>query len=243
MQTKRLLIFTMQDTDMLKDKLNPVTNAPAPSCSKGKIYSRLLTFIDETLPVFQAEFKTLHKSSEEELTERLVKTLAYYANRKMPSFIFQQETIQKQEKGQNRKVDIGVFLHYKDDTPFFALEAKRLPTLPQKREKEYVIGDNDQKISGGIERFKRNLHGVDLNESGMIGYVQSGDCSNWSNQINSWIQELIDNQSSSTLKWTDIDLLRSIENKKDVFCKHQSINTKIDGSSIILHHYLVNISG
>jgi hypothetical protein len=233
----------MRDIDMLKDKLNPVINAPEPSCSKGKINSRLLAFIDETIPVFQAEFKALHKSSEEELTERLVKTLAYYANRKMPSFIFVQETIQKQEKGQNRKVDIGVFLHYKDDTPFFALEAKRLPTLPKKREKEYVIGDNDKKYSGGIERFKRNLHGVDLNESGMIAYVQSGDCFDWRNQINSWIQELIDNSSSSTLQWTENDLLKDVENKKGEYYKYHSKSTKTDGSSIELYHYLVNISG
>lgn len=228
---------------MLKDKLNPVINAPAPSCSKGKINSRLLAFIDETIPVFQTEFKALNRSSEEELTERLVKTLAYYANRNMPSFIFQQETIQKQEKGQNRKVDIGVFLHYKDDSPFFTLEAKRLPTLPKNREKEYVIGDNDQKYSGGIERFKRNLHGVDLSESGMIAYVQSGDCLIWSNQINSWIQELIDNPSISTLQWTENDLLKDVEIKKGDYYKYHSINTKSDGSSIVLHHYLVDISG
>lgn len=228
---------------MLKDKLNPATNAPAPSCSKGKINSRLLAFIDETLPVFQAEFKALHKSSEEELTQHLVKTLAYYANRKMPSFIFQQETIQKQEKGQNRKVDIGVFLHYKDDAPFFTLEAKRLPTFPKKREKEYVIGDDDQKYSGGIERFKRNLHGVNLKESAMIAYVQSGDCSHWSLLINSWIQDLIDNSSNSTLQWTKSDLLKESKNRNNEYYKYHSTNTKTDGTSIVLHHYLVNISG
>lgn len=228
---------------MLKDRTNLAINIPSPSCAKGKINNRLISFIDETLLVFQAEFKTLNKSSEEELTEHLVKTLAYYASRKMPSFLFQQETIQKQGKGQNRKVDIGVFLHYKDDAPFFTIEAKRLPTLPKKREKEYAISDNNKKISGGIERFKRNLHGVGLNESGMIAYVQSGDCTNWSNQINSWIQELIDNPSNSTLTWNDIDLLKSIENKNSSVCKYQSTNTKIDGSSIVLHHYLVDITG
>jgi hypothetical protein len=233
----------MQDIDMLRDKLNPVVNTPTPSCSKGKINSRLLAFVDEIIPVFQTEFKALNRSSEEELTERLVKTLAYYANRKMPSFIFQQETIQKQEKGQKRKVDIGVFLHYRDNAPFFTIEAKRLPTLPKKREREYVIGENNQKYFGGIERFKRNLHGVGLNESGMIAYVQSGDCFSWSKQINSWIQELIDNPSSSTLKWTNIDLLTCIENKPYMYCKCQSVNTKVDRSSVILHHYLVDITG
>lgn len=227
---------------MLKDKINPVINSPAPSSSKGKINRRLLAFIDETLPVFQAEFKALHKSSEEELTERLVKTLAYYASRKMPSFIFQQETIQKQKKGQKRKVDIGVFLHYKDDAPFFTLEAKRLP-LPKNREKEYVIGEQENKYSGGIERFKRNLHGVNLNESAMIAYVQSGEIEAWYNQINNWINEQIQLSSDSTLKWNDDELLTAIKHDNSVYSKYQSVNTKTNNSLIKLYHYLINISG
>lgn len=227
---------------MLKDKNTPAVNIPSPSHSKGLINERLLGFIDETLPLFQAEFRSHCKNSEEKLTEHLVKTLVYYANRNMPSFIFLQEAIQKQIKGQNRKVDIGVFLHYKDDSPFFTLEAKRLPTLPKNREKEYIIGTDDKKPSGGIERFKRNLHGVGLKESGMIGYVQSGEIENHSNQINSWIQELIDNNLSSSLKWQKSDLLKIVEKKKNVYVRFHSINMRTDNSSIILHHYLVNLT-
>ena len=136
-------------------------------------------------------------------------------------------------------ITIGVFLHYKDDAPFFTLEAKRLPTFPKKREKEYVIGDDDQKYSGGIERFKRNLHGVNLKESAMIAYVQSGDCSHWSLLINSWIQDLIDNSSNSTLQWTKSDLLKESKNRNNEYYKYHSTNTKTDGTSIVLSYNFV----
>ena len=227
---------------LLKDEYSPGINIPSPSYEKGKINKRLLEFVDETLPVFQIEFKELKSSSEEVLTEHLVKTLAYHSNGKLP-FIFLQEIIQKQAKGQNRKVDVGVFLHYKDDGPFFSFEAKRLPTLPKSREKEYVIGNDSNKPTGGIERFKLNLHGINLKESALIGYVQSDTIQEWSCRINGWINELIKSTSVSELLWSNSDLLVQNRNEADIIAKFQSEHERADKSKIILHHYLVNING
>ena len=227
---------------MLKDKFLPANNMPSPSFDKGKINMRLLEFVDETLPVFQLEFKELNSSSEEVLTEHLVKTLAYHSNGKLP-FIFLQEVIQKQEKGQNRKVDIGVFLHYKDDAPFFAFEAKRLPTIPKSREKEYVIGNDSIKPTGGIERFKLNLHGINLKESGIIGYIQFDTIQEWSYRINGWINELIGSASFPETLWSNSDLLINTESETGVIARYKSENERADRSTVILHHYLVDITG
>lgn len=227
---------------MLKDEYSSEINIPSPSHEKGKINKRLLEFVNETLPVFQIEFKDHNSSSEEVLTEHLVKTFAYHSNGKLP-FIFLQEVIQKQAKGQNRKVDIGVFLHYKDDAPFFAFEAKRLPTLPKSREKEYVIGNDSNKPTGGIERFKLNLHGINLKESGIIGYVQSDTIQEWSYRINSWITELIGSTSFPETLWSNSDLLTNTESKTGVIARYKSLNERADRSIIILHHYLVNVTG
>jgi hypothetical protein len=226
---------------MLKDEYSSEINIPSPSHEKGKINKRLLEFVDKTLPVFQTEFKGLNNSSEEVLTEHLVKTFAYHSNGKLP-FIFLQEVIQKQAKGQNRKVDVGVFLHYKDDAPFFTFEAKRLPTLPKSREKEYVIGNDSNKPTGGIERFKLNLHGINLKESGMIGYIQSDTFQEWSKRINSWINELIGSTSISEILWSNSDLLINTESETGVISRYKSTNERTDRSSIILHHYLVDIT-
>ncbi len=52
--------------------------------------------------------------------------------------------------------------------------------MPKNREKEYVLGDNLTKLStGGIERFKNDVHGVNLDHSAIIGYVQNENGKYW----------------------------------------------------------------
>lgn len=102
---------------MLKDHHKSIYNIPNPSIKKGSITKKLIVFIEETLLVFQKHFKGEVDTSEEVLNEHLGKTLNYLS--KSLPFIFQQETIQKQNKGQNRKVDIGVFRHFAEIKAFF----------------------------------------------------------------------------------------------------------------------------
>ncbi len=71
------------------------------------------------------------------------------------------------------------------------MEAKRLPTPGQNRQKEYVIGYN--KPCGGIVRFKKGIHGKGLKFAAIIGYIQEQNSNYWFIQINEWIGELIIN--------------------------------------------------
>lgn len=226
---------------MLKDNHNPVSNIPNPSIRKGTIKEKLIEFVEDTLYKFQKQFKGEVNTSEEVLNEQLGKTLSYYSNSK--AFIFQQETIQKQKKGQNRKVDIGVFRHFSDPNPFFTIEAKRLTTsIPKNREREYVLGGDSNKLSGGIERFKHNVHGVNLDHSAIIGYVQNEDGKHWYSIINNWIQELIDRGIQSPLKWISSDLLINTCDFKDLrVVKSISESEKTNQTKISLNHYFINL--
>ncbi len=226
---------------MLKDNHKSVSNIPNPSIKKGTIKKKLFEFVEATLLKFQNQFKGEVDTSEEVLNEYLGKTLNYYS--KSEPFIFQPETRQKQLKGNDRKVDIGVFKHYADTDPFFTIEAKRLTTsIPKSREKEYILGNDSGKLSGGIERFKYNVHGVNLDHSAIIGYVQNEDAKYWYNIINSWIQELITGQTKSPLIWVSKDLLTNICGFKEMrYAKFISESEKIDKTKISLNHYFVNL--
>jgi hypothetical protein len=226
---------------MLKDNHNLVSNTPNPSIKKGTIKKKLIGFLEETLYKFQEHFKGKVNESEEYLNEQLGKTLSYFS--KDQAFIFQAETKQKQPKGIDRRVDIGVFRHFSDPNPFFTIEAKRLSTsIPNNRKKEYVLGSNPTKFTGGIERFKHNVHGVNLDHSALIGYVQNEDLKFWHKSINNWIQEQIDDKIQSPLKWVLNDLLENTCGFKDLrYAKFISESRKIDKTKINLNHYFINL--
>lgn len=226
---------------MLKDNHNSVSNIPNPSIKKGTIKEKLIKFLEETLYKFQEQFKGEVNSSEENLNEQLGKTLTYFS--KSQTFIFQAETKQKQPKGIDRRVDIGVFRHFADPNPFFTIEAKRLTTtIPKNREKEYVLGNDSIKLSGGIERYKHNVHGVNLDHSAIIGYVQNEDSIYWYNTINNWIQELIDGKIKSSLNWISNDLLNNTCDFTDLrLAKFISDSERTNQTKIILNHYFINL--
>lgn len=226
---------------MLKDNSPKFSNTPSPSHKKGTIKGKLQELIQSSLIAFQKQCVGWVDTSEEELNEQLGKTLSFQA--KSTIFIFQQETIQKQKKGQNRKVDIGVFKHYADINPFYTIEAKRLTdALPKSREREYVIGEDSSKLSGGIERYKHNIHGKDLEDSAMVGYIQGGDARHWHVKINDWIEDLVTGKIISVLTWNKTDLLLNTCGFNDrTISSFLSVGQKSDGSQINLSHFFINL--
>ena len=74
--------------------------------------------------------------------------------------------------------------------PILVMEGKRLPTPGSGREREYVTSAAGKKPGGGMQRFKLGLHGKSLSTAGMVGYVESGDCRNWFDTINQWVNDL-----------------------------------------------------
>lgn len=123
---------------------------------------------------------------------------------------------------------------------FFSIEAKRLPTPGQNREREYVIGHN--KPNGAIERFKKGIHGKNLNYAAVIGYVQNEDFDYWFLKVNGWIEELI---KASPTEWMADDKLRKIAEPNDQLAKYESDNIRIPAKSssdkIRLFHFWITL--
>ncbi|TAL67440.1 MAG: hypothetical protein EPN82_14615 [Bacteroidetes bacterium] len=136
-------------------------------------------------------------------------------------------------------VDIGVvtFSNYKI---IFTIECKRLPTPKgsNRCEKEYVCGK-----LGGIERFKRNTHGVDIygnpiKINAMLGYIEMEDFEYWFEKINKWIEEKAQ-QENSELIWTNNDKLRKKEFNKIAIS--YSSHKRIDLSNLKLYHFWIKL--
>lgn len=159
-------------------------------------------------------------------------------------FFFKAEPKDHVEKG---KPDIGAILSIKSQrnyTPFFVIECKRLPTprATVEEKKEYVTGHK-----GGITRFKRNEHGVNLPINAMIGYIEEHDFGYWYNEINSWILSLngtIENSKNPNkdITWDATEILKSIY-QKDIARLH-SIHPRVNSTlqpSVTLIHFWVKV--
>lgn len=204
------------------------------SFPKKSLLSKVIESIEDTPQYFlQALLQLKGKSlNEDELTQVFVEQnnavicesyLPFLANVEYRDLIF----------GSKGRPDIYYFPIEKGNisAPLFIMEAKRLPAPEKTREKEYVISSG-KKSNGGIERFKKGIHGEGLSEGGMLGYVESGTYEQWKEQINVWIIELVP-------EWSEKECL--IDLRK--FSNHSSLKSNVVRKTepIKLHHFWVKI--
>lgn len=202
------------------------TQNPNPSnVDKKTAQSKVIEFLIDKLPDFHY---SNNSEAEEDISQELIIYLQRIAISESALFFFKAEY-----KEGKRKVDFGILWaqSFSDSKAFFVIEAKRLPARDKKSEKEYVFGNY-----GGIERFKRNLHGKGLSVSALIGYIQKNDFGHWFTEINSWITESIQPNGL----WTLADKLSGSYTKK--LAIFTSKNSRIDGSCIRLTHLWIDIS-
>lgn len=124
-------------------------------------------------------------------------------------------------------------LHVKADnhSSIFDIECKRLNSNLAHVD-QYVSGN-----TGGIERFKRNLHGVDLSYSAMIGYMEDKTTGHWLTEINSWIKQQND---TDNVFWKDDEYLCKTTN-----LYYKSVHNRVNSNtskSIKLFHFINNIN-
>jgi hypothetical protein len=224
--------------------------------SKKTACQKVIDFIISCLNEFREKFKG--KNPENGLTQELV----YILDNKDHSIELirigiSREHMEDTSKGNSPQDDIairakdGVILDaksYQNNQPFMVIEAKRLDSrLDKKREKEYVVGriekNNGQSKyidSGGIERFKKEIHGKNVDCIGMIGYLQTEDFDNWLEKINSWIEEEINNPSSNCLVWLEDDKL--IHKKGETIFKMLGSKHKcLSGKEKNMYHIWVDL--
>lgn len=190
----------------------------------------VIQFLEKVLPSFTPIIQQLPENerlkignSEPDWNGYLETFLNRRARAKEYSFFFKGEP-----KEGTRKVDIGaMYAEIESYKPFFVIECKRLPTPPnsQRLKMEYVCGKN---TDGGIERFKLNLHGVNLPHNAMIAYIEKEDFSFWHEKINTWIEEV---------GWENEFLTQPTINKIAILnSKHKRQNDEVE-----LTHFWLNL--
>lgn len=208
----------------------------------------VVEFIEGNFTEFTEKVKGEVTSSEKALTDKL----CIFLNRKAFEypFYFQHEKVEDHNSGTSPQTDLGTISynenlivgdrHYGEFDSFFAIEAKRLPTPGQTREKEYVIGH--ERPCGGIERFKKEIHGKNLKYAAIIGYIQKGNSKQWLIKINDWIGELM---SSNPTLWKHDDLLVNELIISPVLTRYCSKNYRVKAIGkndfIELFHFWINI--
>jgi hypothetical protein len=209
----------------------------------------VVEYIQTQLDVFCHKYQGEISAVEDTLNENLF--ILLQRNIGPRPYFFKPEKVQAPGSGRSAKTDIGVMAIEEqikvlertvlDNEAFFEIECKRLPTLGHKREKEYVIGHT--KPTGGIERFKKKIHGKDLKYAAIIGYIQKNDTNHWFLKVNGWIGELI---SSEPELWKEEDKLLQDYSETGGLDKFRSKNFReeIDRQEdfINLFHFWINLS-
>lgn len=213
----------------------------------GQYIESIVSFIERYLPIFPTNTPIEKSDNEWFLNDDLEIFFNHEAkctsdtNEEYP-FFFKAEPKDRIEKG---KPDLGTFISIKSQrsrTPFFAIECKRLPTPRTKadEQKEYVTG-----LKGGIARFKRNEHGVDLPINAMIGYVEKHDFEYWYSEINSWIVSLNGTIEKGKDLLKDIPWSKNESLEKIFFAeiarlqsKHPRVNSTVIKEVTLIHFWV-----
>ena len=128
------------------------------------------------------------------------------------------------------------------DDVLYTLEAKRLPTPGTGREREYVVG-NGPKQSGGIERFKENLHGDRMLYSGMIAYIQEDREPSWLENVNQWISDLATHPPTNARStWSQNDWLRQETTATLIVREFSSHHHRAYGGPMQLWHFWLDLT-
>lgn len=220
------------------------------SAPDGSIVEHIFNYVSMIL----RDFKGTKDENENGITNRLCKTLEFKKPPEYPFFFHHQNIENDKENTSTDFAAFGTYFYTQQDnisnkeeaSALIKFEAKRLTNdLPQRREKEYVIGEYTQgrqiRNSGGIERFKNERHGKDVINASIIGYVQSNSFSFWKEKINNWIQDEINNPHDQSLSWDNDDYLKFIKSDNNIHVCISKPKRK-SGCSIEIRHIWINLN-
>lgn len=204
---------------------------------KNRLVSLAKQCMVETVVNFKSYLKSgFHKKkklSENDLTQLYTKQAQILIRKKEYPFNIdgQYQDVYHQSKG------FSDFFFYPNEqdvelSSLYSVESKRLPSPEKKREKEYVIGDNN---NGGIERYKSEKHGKGLFECGLLGFIEDKDFKHWHTTINEWIDDL---SMLDKTNWKSDEVLSEVDNNTD-YCLFKSIAHRISNDINLDHLWVV----
>lgn len=214
----------------------------------GASINSVLVFIEVQFAAFSVYLRNDASINADTNEDSLNDKLCKFLQRKSGGypFCFHHQHMEDYSSGNSAKVDIGTIPRFTSinigdrsygvEASFFSIEGKRLPT--PKRKKEYVIGKD--KPRGGVERFKKGIHGNGLTNSALIAYVQKKDFDYWLVTINGWIDELVTVAGDF---WYDEDKLiekPSVDNLVK-FLSHNLRLVDANRDYIDLHHFWIEV--
>ncbi|MGB1206327.1 MAG: hypothetical protein ACPG5B_11805 [Chitinophagales bacterium] len=216
--------------------------------SKGEVVSEVLSFLKRALPFFIINQRTKEVILNNQISKLLNKRSRKeaYEKKEALNFLFTPEF--KSNTKNSGIVDLDVTImnidistqSEEDVNPFFTIECKRLRT-PISKSEQYVSGK-----TGGIERFKANKHGIDLNgnllkNNAMIGYVEDKDFKFWLATINKWIDELIE-KGKDGLKWLADEKLKKESFDKIAVLKSKHLRSTKEIETVELTHFWIKMA-
>lgn len=239
----------------MSKKINITNNNPKFDIEENKYQKEFISFLENKICEFPNYFyqtvcvQDLQDSIEGEnrITEQFHRFLTTKERSYTYTLISQEDiyhfVIENQTSGKgHRTYDIAIILGYENYNKgkILVIEAKRLPTPGKDREKEYLLGNY-----GGIERFKKGVHGQDV-ESGtaiILGYIQQETDEVWYNKINDWIDGEIAQSSNPSLNWNNEDkLICDVFFQKNTVKKYLSSHSRIHPlSKLRINHYWIDL--
>ncbi len=221
---------------MIAEEYNNI-QSPDLSLEKGKTINFIIDLLKEVPVSFMLKISTNFEINlnEDALTQILVEQLTTLLQEKGTNFIGVNSQYIDLHYGTTGKPDFYFYAteQGKNIPALFVVESKRLPAPSKDREREYVIGKNK---NGGIERFKREIHGKGFSEAGLIGFIEQNTFDHWHTTINQWIQNLADESDF----WNIDEKLELIETQQ--YLNHLKSIAHRSNDDIKLYHFWIRIN-
>ena len=224
---------------MLRDSLYSY-QLPKPddlSVRINKEIEHILSFVDKHISDFPAYYKQYNESIMENWITNLLVRHFNLCNSENGGYVPYEFSKNPPQSKSNKETDIGVYINTRNSKPIPIIEFEAKRFSENSSNEQYVYGSR-----GGIERFKRGQHSAHLKVCGMFAYVQSRTIAEWFKKVNGWIINQSQNNTDSSIYWSDNELLSkssmfiSVEKFKSTHSRKQS------NDSILLWHYFIDLS-
>lgn len=218
------LIFAYRGSNLLADDVERRLQAGTLSEGvhlPGEWIDSLFRFIRNTLPGWRDDPLRPLQSAETSLTAQLCARLTSAARHAAGWDFIQFRREEPDENDTRRSIDLivapsGTLIwvdgrRYTEYETLIPIECKRLPTPSgsDRDEREYLY--SRFKTTGGVQRFKAGHHASRHQRAGMIAYVQARSISEWTAQVDTWVDEL---EATPVEGWTSMDKLSLMEHNQ-----------------------------